>query len=205
MNNYNEFDGVEFYNINILKRLDSWTLGSNAYLDGNNIVLGTGGSASYRLSTDFVASSFERCKYRCVKASILNENAIKETDAFNCGNSGVEIVLDFTYAVTSGDNTKKQEVRKLALNKVNSAYIDGNNLNFEFIFNSTNLSLDSEYGCTVTIKNNGSSSVTFSTVEMYRSQDTTQVGENVTWQMQIASVKAYLDGMEVQFSDASEK
>lgn len=205
MNGYNEFDGVEFYNVNILKSLDKWTLGNNASLLDDKIVLGSGGNATVKLDKEYIASSFERCKYRCVKAGIATENILSDVDSFSCDGNGIEIILNFTYAVDTGSGKKKQEVRKLLLNKLNSAYIEGNELQFEFVFNSTNLNLDEMFECTVTIKNNNTSSVTFNYVELYRSQDVTQIGENVTWQMKIASVKAYLDGMEIQFSDASEK
>lgn len=201
----NKFVNVAFYNSNILAPFGAqWTLSSWAAVVGSSLQLAAGAYASYVLSKDYIFSSFERCRYRKLNVTLASATAIGNEDAFKSNSSGITVTVDLTYTGVGALGGRKQDKRVFTLSKEMAAYSDGDsNTQFEFKYEASNMNISDEFNSVVTIKNNTSDTVTIDSIGFFRSNDSTQLGENATWQMQLSNVKAYLDGMEITFSESS--
>lgn len=193
---YGDYNDILFYDESYLRaNFSDWELSEYASVVDGKLVLPAGAYAKVQLSDSYMMASLEKSKYKKVHITTVDPNgAVDDTAAFNCtDSSGVKVIM---YTRYSNNTSTYDETRVLSLNKINSE-IFGVADNYEFIFPCLNMNLES---CEFIIANDTDVELSISEASLYRSQDTTQLAENVVTQMTVASVTAYLDGMEIQFT-----
>lgn len=190
------FEGLEFYDMNVLRSLQYWTGGS--YTDGK-LTLAAGMKTAISLSTDYVASSLSRSKYKRVIIQTETTDAVNYNSNFRCGTSGegIRVTLISEY---NANTRQVKERTSLCLNPMLAA-LTGYANNYDFVFDTQNLDLSS---CRLEIENLTNKTVVITAAQLFRSCDTTQLSDVTSVSVKLASLKAYYDGFEIQFDDSAE-
>lgn len=200
-------DGVRFYNTNILGGLTEWDKHGTVTDDGQSVVIGAESSVSFDVSNDFMQDSLSMSELRKIVVTVDNDNSVvNEKSDFSkiaavSADGSVFVRLETTYSIAAAQYVETQEFVLSDASGVYDAGEGNTEMRFEFIASTFNTNILSQK---ISIINNSTTkSCTVVSCSMYRSQDSTQIGENTHTSMTVASIVAYKDGMTVQFDSRS--
>lgn len=194
-----KYSDLIFYNMNLVQALNHWSVrGGESRISGSRIILAPGGTAEISLDTAFVSSALVKAKYKRIIIQTETSQAVSGNTSFVCGlnNTGVRATL------TSEYNTNVQNITEkiaLELNPV-MASVSGYANYYDFVVETPNYDLVSS---SIIIENFSTSSITITAAQIFRSQDTSQLGEGTNVTLKLTSLKAYYDGLEIGFSDSA--